>query len=274
MIEAPAIIRRPDTIRKLQIGDTFGLWTVTGERIAGSKRLKRKPTIPCKCRCGTERNVTIYYLRKGLSQSCGCHNPAAIIDLTGQKFGRLTVIKQSVKIARGGNIKWECVCDCGKAISTTSYSLRIKNTKSCGCLKIERLIERSILPENEGLFREFFLRYRFGADQRGFSFNLTRPFFDKMVKQNCYYCGTPPAQVTRRSRATNFFFSGIDRIDSKIGYEESNVVPCCSVCNIAKNDTPQSEFLDWIKRVATHMNLMHPSPQQPQNAHESNPQSE
>lgn len=73
------------------------------------------------------------------------------IDLTGQKFGRLTVIKYV------GKSNWLCKCDCGneKIVSTT----HLKNdTKSCGCLKKEMLSQRS-KPKNftnkkHGLYNE------------------------------------------------------------------------------------------------------------------------
>lgn len=57
------------------------------------------------------------------------------IDLTGLKFERLTVIKYL------GCSKWLCKCDCGKEIRTNGYGLRSGNTKSCGCLRTERIIE-------------------------------------------------------------------------------------------------------------------------------------
>lgn len=55
------------------------------------------------------------------------------IDLTGQKFGRLTVIEQ-VKNDRRGNARWRCSCDCGGETTTRGSSLRSGHTQSCGCL--------------------------------------------------------------------------------------------------------------------------------------------
>ncbi len=55
-----------------------------------------------------------------------------IIDLTGKKYNRLTVVSFDFK--KGTNYNWNCICDCGNSISVRSNSLKDGNTKSCGCL--------------------------------------------------------------------------------------------------------------------------------------------
>lgn len=57
-----------------------------------------------------------------------------IIDLTGQVFTRLTVIKLSENRNNSGKLCWDCVCICGTHITVSSNALRRGNTKSCGCL--------------------------------------------------------------------------------------------------------------------------------------------
>jgi hypothetical protein len=46
--------------------------------------------------------------------------------------------------------------------------------------------------------------------------------------------------------------NGIDRLDSKVGYVEENVVSCCADCNFAKQRLSKSQFLDLVKRIAIH----------------------
>lgn len=65
-----------------------------------------------------------------------------MVDLTGQKFGRLKALKQNGK-TKDGYIKWLCQCDCGKIVTSNGDSLRRKLTKSCGCLSSEKARERS-----------------------------------------------------------------------------------------------------------------------------------
>lgn len=55
------------------------------------------------------------------------------IDISNQKFGRLTVIKRSG--TRYGQAIWKCICECGKQSNISGHSLRKGITKSCGCLK-------------------------------------------------------------------------------------------------------------------------------------------
>lgn len=62
-----------------------------------------------------------------------------LIDLTGQRFGRLTVIERSnIKKDRTAAV-WKCICDCGNETIVSRDNLRRGKTKSCGCLHKELL---------------------------------------------------------------------------------------------------------------------------------------
>jgi hypothetical protein len=63
-------------------------------------------------------------------------------DLTGQRFGRLVVLKEAEKIAR--KTAWFCLCDCGTEIIVRAHGLLSKNSTSCGCYRIEKLKEKCI----------------------------------------------------------------------------------------------------------------------------------
>lgn len=60
------------------------------------------------------------------------------VDLTGQRFGRLTVVER-VYSKKGRHTNWLCKCDCGNKTITTKQHLTSNHTKSCGCLKLETL---------------------------------------------------------------------------------------------------------------------------------------
>ena len=60
------------------------------------------------------------------------------LDITGQKFGRLTALRYSHTDAKSKKAVWECACDCGNTHYVTAKDLRSGNTKSCGCTKVER----------------------------------------------------------------------------------------------------------------------------------------
>lgn len=52
-------------------------------------------------------------------------------DLTGQKFGELTVIEKTDQRLRGG-VAWRCKCSCGNEIIKTTYALKHNKRNNCG----------------------------------------------------------------------------------------------------------------------------------------------
>src|SRR5690348_12685530 len=58
-----------------------------------------------------------------------------LIDLTGQQFDRLTVIKWVGKQSKRS--MWECRCECGRIKTVRGDSLKNRDTRSCGCLHKE-----------------------------------------------------------------------------------------------------------------------------------------
>ena len=61
-----------------------------------------------------------------------------VIDLTGQRFGRLTVIERAddhVGPSGRKHVVWRCKCDCGNEVIVRSVNLKSGHTKSCGCLR-------------------------------------------------------------------------------------------------------------------------------------------
>lgn len=64
------------------------------------------------------------------------------LNLVGQKFGRLTVIRENGK-TKQGDYKWHCKCDCGNEKTYVGMRLRLGKTKSCGCWRIELAATRN-----------------------------------------------------------------------------------------------------------------------------------
>ena len=92
----------------------------------------------CKCDCGNEIEVIGQNLKNGNTKSCGClrgkNLKERLIDLTGQKFGKLTVLEQS--FTKNGRIYWKCQCDCGSTpVDVAGTYLKNGTTSSCGCIK-------------------------------------------------------------------------------------------------------------------------------------------
>lgn len=54
------------------------------------------------------------------------------VDLRGQRFGRLTVIREDAS-RRNGSVMWLCRCDCGNEVLVRSNHLKRGGVMSCGC---------------------------------------------------------------------------------------------------------------------------------------------
>lgn len=175
-------------------------------------------------------------------------------DLTGQRFGRLTVIKR-VKNYRNAHASWECQCECGNKTAVLSSNLGASQTTSCGCLAREITSLRgraNKLPKGEASFNSLFRGYKRSAEKRGHKWNLTKEKFKELTKQNCYYCGRPPFNKRIHNKITTngaYIYNGVDRIDNSKGYTKNNSVSCCKDCNRAKRKLTQTEFLQLVAKI-------------------------
>lgn len=119
-------------------GQRFGRLTV----IEKSEKQKNKTMWLCECDCGKQKKVSAENLKIGKTRSCGCYrrevnSDSHFEDLTGQMFGKLTVIEQAER--RNGQIAWRCQCACGNETTVITSSLKKGHTKSCGCLRKENV---------------------------------------------------------------------------------------------------------------------------------------
>lgn len=117
-------------------GQRFGMWTVLEE--TAERDSSRNIMWKCKCDCGTIRNVSGHSLRRGKSLSCGCTQLNRSVDMIGQKFGMLTVLKR-VFDPNVKEILWECKCDCGNTCVRSTSTLKRKTFSNCGCYNISLL---------------------------------------------------------------------------------------------------------------------------------------
>lgn len=132
-------------------GQTFGHLTVLGPAEGTSRYL----TWRCRCDCGRTIDVDSRQLRRGTILSCG-HCGAEMRpkkgrtaeDLTGQTFGRLTVLGRAEN--RQGRIYWKCQCSCGNITEASSHNLKLGLKKSCGCLRKEGHHRRELTGERFG----------------------------------------------------------------------------------------------------------------------------
>jgi hypothetical protein len=134
---------RSKTIERDLAGQRFGHWLVI-QRVENQPRNtgSYRRLWLCECKCGTRRNVRESTLAHDGIKSCGCATrrntsmPWLVVDLTGRRFGLLTVVKQAETVRRGESA-WFVRCDCGKE-KVVSGSGNLRRAKSCGCVNANR----------------------------------------------------------------------------------------------------------------------------------------
>lgn len=79
-----------------------------------------------------------------------------LIDLTNQKFGRLTVLERDKNRKTTGGSYWICQCECGTIKSVKSISLRNGDISSCGCYRQEQLRKAKYQKSEEEMLNKRF----------------------------------------------------------------------------------------------------------------------
>ena len=88
------------------------------------------------------------------------------------------------------------------------------------------------------------------AKKRDYSFGLSQKQFEKLINDNCFYCGQPPLRKYRGYvRDLGLSFNGVDRMNNSIGYILENCVSCCTTCNYMKRIMTAEQFLLHIKKI-------------------------
>lgn len=118
------------------MGQTFGDLKVVGR---SRKQTSEGECWTCLCKCGYTCEATTTELRSGKKTHCGCETEKnyAYVDITNQKFGRLTALYPTQKRARNGSVIWHLRCDCGKEVDVSYNDVVYANQISCGCQKKE-----------------------------------------------------------------------------------------------------------------------------------------
>jgi hypothetical protein len=178
------------------------------------------------------------------------------IDITGEKFGRLTAITRA-GYDKHRNILWNCICECGTETIVTGYALRRHTTQSCGCYRRETvLFGTNKKPHGNASLNKIFDSYKRSAKARKLDFLLSKSEFQELISSNCFYCNKKPAQQQNAKHTNgNIIYNGIDRLDNSNGYIIGNVIPSCFQCNHSKGTNTEIEFYTWVKSIYINLNL-------------------
>lgn len=141
------------------------------------------------------------------------------IDLTGQKFGRLTVIERAQN--KGKHVMWMCECECGNRVNISSDNLKRGNTVSCGCYRSEKLAKRC---KKHGHRYERIYRIWCGMKRRCYNAHeINYKLYGLRGITVCDEWLCDFGEFYNWSMSNGYEDSlTIDRIDSNKGYEPSN----------------------------------------------------
>lgn len=148
-----------------------------------------------------------------------------LIDLTGQRYGRLTVLKRVG--LKNSSATWLCRCDCGNEKVVAAHPLREGKIQSCGCLRLERL--RAKMVKHGGTIKgkeERLYNTLKGMKRRCYSKNFKGypQYGGRGIKVCDEWLGKNGYEKFREWAMSNGYRDDltIDRIDVNGNYEPSN----------------------------------------------------
>lgn len=256
----------PSYIKNMK-GKIFGRWTVLEDLgICDGKHY-----FACKCKCGVMRAVQQGTLKSGNGRSCGClkrdtDKGKLKHDYTGEKIGRLIVLKQTEPLPRRffsdknhlGTLTrmWLVKCDCGKEKIVQTQSLRRQKTTgfgSCGCWKTE--LNRMEREKKTPPYSHYLSRILNSARGRGITVSISYNDLLSLIPKNgvgtCHYCKINVPWIPYDRKCVNGKYNhnrmtghNLDRKDNCGSYSLENVVVCCGLCNRTRgNNFSYEEFV-------------------------------
>lgn len=220
----------------------------------------------CQCDCGSDPKIICgRSLLHNYTKSCGCLQKETASsngrnsreNLIGMRFNKLYVSELVLRERMGrtrNKYIWKCLCDCGGITFVSTHDLKSNYVKSCGCLVSDMMSKTNdangykVRNGKRSVENRILKTYKKNASNKNFDFNIDDEQFFEIINKECFYCGK---YDTKQNKFTKEYFNlnGVDRIDSKLGYINNNVVSCCARCNQGKNDITIEDFLSWIKDV-------------------------
>lgn len=256
-------------MRKIDLtGRTFGNLVVLGEAPQYvSPKGHRKSMWNCCCTCGKICTIIGSHLTTGHSFSCGCQQTAKLRprqaeDLTGRKFGMLTVTYRQPNRMVGGNsrVVWHCRCECGNETDVLSLLLGEGLVKSCGCLSVSHA-ERVMAEYLAGKDIEFEAEYApdglYGVNGGNLKFDFMLPGVSgpavlieldgvQHYKPVEYFGGARKYEAVKANDASN------DAWAERHGMEliRIDVSKCCSDSDFTAlyDDVFTSRHMSWIDK--------------------------
>lgn len=185
----------------------------------------------------------------------------AVDIAAGKRFGMWTVLDGDKGRSAGTKkrITIPCICDCGSERMVIKENLVRGGSTNCGCVRgdVTSRKNRKRTPRLAAAHYHYY-SYVINSRTRGNEIGINEKRFHEIASFRCHYCGSEPKEHTIKVRGSRvgsgYFANGLDRIDSNMGYEINNVVPCCFVCNRMKSNFSYEDFIKSCHSISR----MHP----------------
>lgn len=194
------------------------------------------------------------------------NKPSNWQDLTGQKFGRLLVVKLDLEKSKSNKKQisyWKCICDCGKEKCIRTASLKNGHTQSCGCLLRDRTRE-TLYKGNDYLSGTKICAIWKHAKNGNKSLPDNKEILNKWIQEIgdaqsgiCNSCGIKFNRcIFNTAKATGLEGASLDRIDSSNGYnDKNNLQLLCWECNEMKNDKSMEKHIQKCMEIANYQKI-------------------
>jgi hypothetical protein len=160
----------------------------------------------------------------------------------GTQINDYTVIEEL-----GSEVMVQCACGSSPRKMRRNYLVtgRVK-----GCMECRWTRRPKAVNAPRWASQQVFGSYQCSAEKRGIPMEITLDEFRELIVKNCHYCDSPPSNVKVVGKENvEFWYNGIDRVDSSKSYNLDNLVPACRFCNYAKRERTTEEFMSWIDRL-------------------------
>lgn len=168
----------------------------------------------------------------------------------GDKFGKYTIVDESLVINREAQVL--CQCDCGYTKYVSCWTLL--NGKSKGCLKCNNPRPKNENPSWKGyehISGKYYGRIKRNAQKRNIEFNVSIEYFNELLTKQNFKCKLSGLDISfSHSKKDNYeATASIDRISSNMGYIEGNLQWIHKDINLMKNHFQQDYFISICERI-------------------------
>jgi hypothetical protein len=151
-------------------------------------------------------------------------------------------------------------CSCGERLHWRSCQLTRTKHPTCGDPDCRAKSPTAwVLPKGQAAFNRLFRRYKKDAESKDLVLQLTEEEFRTLITGSCAYCGARPMRMSKGISNGGISYNGIDRCRNDQGYVRSNVVSCCTPCNLMKGPLNYEMFIKILRLIAHRNHLLFPA---------------